>query len=207
MEDMSKMKMVRSFGLGLACVFASAVLLASCASTGGGDLGSDSVAGMLEEEEGDSAAAGGDGSGKAYLIGAIGGDQNWNPGENAGAAVTEISGDGQYTVTWNLTGGKQDTGGSWFLAVCIAPGDGSPNFSTTTYPNLGITVDEVLINGAVPEGYGTSGTAINLAYTEGGPEVSRIYLHDDWAGTGINDVKNGEIESVSVTFTISGVSQ
>ena len=47
----------------------------------------------------------GDAIGKAYFIGGLGADQNWTAGENEGAAITPITGDGTYTVSWDVTGG------------------------------------------------------------------------------------------------------
>lgn len=70
----------------------------------------------------------GDAIGKAYFIGGLGADQNWTAGENEGAAITPITGDGTYTVSWDVTGGG-GTNTVQFLAVVIAPDGGKPKTS------------------------------------------------------------------------------
>lgn len=148
----------------------------------------------------------------AYFIGGFGNETpNWGDGENSGCKVTSIDGDAQYEVVWNLTceGAAAETGSNWFLAVCITPNTsaGVENFTTDTYPDLKVTLDEVYVNGQKLN-YSVSDKAINTAYYEKKPGVTRIYLHDNWSGTNLTDMPDMTIEnSIKAVFTISGTGQ
>ena len=148
----------------------------------------------------------------AYFIGGFGNETaNWGNGENSGCTVASIDGDAQYEVVWNLTceGAAAETGSNWFLAVCITPNTsaGVENFTTDTYPDLKVTLDEVYVNGQKLD-YSVSDKAIDTAYYEKTPGVTRIYLHDNWAGTNVTDMPDMTIEnSVKAVFTISGTGQ
>ncbi len=153
---------------------------------------------------------------EAYFIGTIGTNQSW--GESDGASVTAIDGDAQYAVTWKLDEAAE-TGNSWFLAVVITTEvngtimtnevDGSNvNFTTDSYPDLAVTLDAIYIDGTEVTGFTVSSGAINTAYYESDPGVTRIYLRDDWAGTGTAILEDCTIESeVTAVFTISGTGQ
>lgn len=141
--------------------------------------------------------------GEAYFIGMIGGAENWKAGDDAGAAVTPIYGDGQYSISWDVTGGGTDT--VQFLCGLISPVGESENFTTDTFEDLAVTIDEVWIDG-VKLDYTPSANAVNTRYYEGeGPGVSRMYLHDDWS-TKIKDLpsKTTITQEVKLVFTISG---
>lgn len=99
-----------------------------------------------------------------------------------------------------------ETGDSWLLFVNIVP-TGAESMSTDTFPSLSVTIDEVLVDGATPEGYTTSANAVDTAYHEGGSAAgtTRLYLHDDWSGSGVTDLQSGTVSTISVTFTISGM--
>lgn len=148
----------------------------------------------------------------AYFIGGFGNETpNWGDGENSGCTVASIDGDAQYEVVWNLTceGAATKTDSSWFLAVCITPNTsaGVENFTTDTYPDLKVTLDEVYVNGQKLN-YSVSDNAINTAYYEKKPGVTRIYLHDNWSGTNLTDMPDMTIEnSIKAVFTISGTGQ
>ncbi|HCD40311.1 MAG TPA: hypothetical protein DEQ76_04810, partial [Ruminococcus sp.] len=146
----------------------------------------------------------GDPIGKAYFIGMIGAANNWAEGDDEGAAVTPITGDGTYSVDWDVTGGGTDT--VQFLAVLITPDGETENFTTDTFKNLKVSLDEVWVDGVKIEDYTVSEKAINTHYYEGeGPGVTRLYLHDDWS-TKIKDLasKTTIAKDIRVVFTISG---
>ena len=114
-------------------------------------------------------------------------------------------------MVWNLTckGAVAKTGSSWLLAVCIAPNTsaGVKNFTTDTYPDLKVTLDEVYVDGQKLN-YSVSDKAINTAYYEKGSGVTRIYLHDNWSGTNLTDMPDMTIaNSIKAVFTISGTGQ
>lgn len=152
---------------------------------------------------------------QAYFIGGFGAEkQNWSPGENSGVTTASITGDGQYTVEWNLTceGAATETGDSWFLAVCISPTVTDPttgklvNFTTDTYPDLKVTLDEISVNGTPVAEYSAGAKAINTAYYEKDPGVTRITFHDSWTGADIKDLPDMTIENnIKAVFTVSGI--
>lgn len=149
-------------------------------------------------------ASAADAVGNARFIGQIGAEQSWDAGDLAGNPGVDITGNGTYTVTWDVTGGTDTL---QFLAVVISPVGETENFTTDTFENLAVSVNSVSIDGAPVEGYTASASAINTAYYENGPGVTRIYLHDDWAGTGTADLPSATniTSSVAVTFTVSGL--
>ena len=149
-------------------------------------------------------ASAADAVGNARFIGQIGAEQSWDAGDLAGNPGVDITGNGTYTVTWDVTGGTDTL---QFLAVVISPVGEAENFTTDTFENLAVSVNSVSIDGAPVEGYAASASAINTAYYENGAGVTRIYLHDDWAGTGTADLPSATniTSSVAVTFTVSGL--
>ena len=140
--------------------------------------------------------------GQAYFIGSFGTEGNWDAGDSDGVSVTSITGDGQYTVEWELSSATE-TGSSWFLCVVIEPTGDVENMTTDTFPNLEVTLDEVTVDG---ESYDVSGTYINTAYYESSTGVTRIYLHDDWTGVECDVLDDMTItDNITATFTISGL--
>lgn len=101
------------------------------------------------------------------------------------------------TGVWNVTDGGTDT--LEFLAVQI------PGLSSDKYENLAVKVDGVYIDGKAVENYETSAAAIDLNYVEG-TVATRIYLIDQWAGTGVEDLAadTAITQSLKVVFTVSG---
>lgn len=139
--------------------------------------------------------------GSAAIVGAIGATQVWNTEKNPlteGSKAANVNGDAQYEVVWKVNDGGTDT--VEFLAVQI------PGLSTDKYADLAVKVDGVYVDGKEVSGYKTSADAINLAYTEGGPAGTRIYLIDKWIGTGIADIAadTAITSSLKVVFTVSG---
>ena len=154
-----------------------------------------------------SSASAADEIAKAYFIGSVGAASNWKEGENSGAAVTSIDGDAQYQVTWDFSEATNTgSGGDWFLAAVITPDDTSSNFTTDTYPNLTVTLDEVYVDGNLITGYDAS-NAVNTSYYEnGGSGVTRIYINSSWADGKTLLFDDKDIESqIKVVFTVSGL--
>lgn len=152
-----------------------------------------------------SASAAGDVKGNAFFIGNLGGETVWHLEEvNADSKTAAVDGDAQYEVEWVPQNGGTDT--VQFLAVCIAPADGVDNFGTSTFPDLEVTLDEVWIDGQKLD-YTASADAVTTSYFEGSAGVTRIYLHDEWAGTNVADLPGDTAitESVKVRFTVSGL--
>ena len=134
------------------------------------------------------------------VMGAIGAEQVWAPEEaTAGSTVANIDGDAKYMVEW-VCGEGGGSEGIEFLIVQI------PGLTSDMFPELAITVDEVYVDGAPVAGYKTSADAINLAYYQDGVGSSRIYLIDQWAGTGVADLAADTTiaQSIKVVFTVSG---
>ena len=136
--------------------------------------------------------------GTATIIGNIGATGVWGADEiTEGSKTANIDGDAQYEVVWNVTDGGTDT--LEFLAVQI------PGLSSDKYENLAVKVDGVYIDGKAVENYETSAAAIDLNYVEG-TVATRIYLIDQWAGTGVEDLAadTAITQSLKVVFTVSG---
>lgn len=131
-------------------------------------------------------------------IGNIGATGVWGADEiTEGSKTANIDGDAQYEVVWNVTDGGTDT--LEFLAVQI------PGLSSDKYENLAVKVDGVYIDGKAVGNYETSAAAIDLNYVEG-TAATRIYLIDQWAGTGVEDLAadTAITQSLKVVFTVSG---
>ncbi len=145
--------------------------------------------------------------GYASFIGMIGANSCWGVDEvNALSTYAEIDGNAQYEVKWDVSeAGGTDT--LQFLAIQINPADGIDNFASWTFPDLNVTIDEVWIDNVLVEDYTVDANAINLAYSEGGPGLTRMYLHDDWAGTGVADLPSATTitNNIRVKFTVSGL--
>ncbi len=145
--------------------------------------------------------------GNAYFIGAVGGDQSWSADDfSAYNAPVAINGNGTYELQWDLQAGGTDT--VQFLAAVIEPTD-VDNFTTDTFENLTVTLDEVWIDGVQLTDYTVSDAAVNTAYYEGATGVTRIYLHDEWAGTGVADLPSATTiaQSVKIVFTVDGLTE
>lgn len=157
----------------------------------------DKVTTMAEETEPDPDVPVGT-IGTATIIGNIGATGVWGADEiTEGSKTANIDGDAQYEVVWNVTDGGTDT--LEFLAVYI------PGLSSDKYENLAVKVDGVYIDGKAVENYETSAAAIDLNYVEG-TVATRIYLIDQWAGTGVEDLAadTAITQSLKVVFTVSG---
>lgn len=125
---------------------------------------------------------------------------------NEMSTAAEITGDGQYEVEWFLSG--EGTDALQFIAVCISPSDVINNFTSDEFSELSITIDEIWIDGVRIEDYSTSEGAVNTNYYETGKGITRIYLRDEWAGTGTEDLSADTTitESIKAVFTVSGIS-
>lgn len=141
----------------------------------------------------------------AYLIGQIGGETCWEANEvNASSKAATIDGNGKYEVEWVVTGGTDTV---QFLAVVMTPPAGADGFTTDQFPNLGVSVDSVYIDGTKVANYTTGANSINTAHYEKGAGVTRIYLRDDWTANKVADLPSATniTQSVKVVFNVSGL--
>ena len=150
------------------------------------------------------ATAADDAIGTATLIGTVGSNQNWEADTNA----VSIGGDGEYTVSWDMTTASDSIS---FLAVQINPAGDTENFTTDTFKDLKVSLGSVSINGEEVTDAIKDDKIINTAFYENGKAgVTRIYLNGSWAGSAgaldnfdASKVENG-ISTISVTFTVEG---
>ena len=86
--------------------------------------------------------------GYAYFIGSFGTESCWDliKEYNEGVSVVEVTGDGTYTVEWDVASAT-NTGSEWFLCIVIEPADGIENFTTHTFDTLEVTLDAVTVDG------------------------------------------------------------
>lgn len=140
----------------------------------------------------------------AYLAGSFGTESNWNPGENAGVSVATVDGDAQYECVWKVAE-TTNTGDNWFITVVIKPVEGVDNFTTATFPDLNVTLDEVWVDGVEITDFDAS-KAIDTNYYENSVGVTRVYIRGDWASNPTKIIEDRDIESeVKVRFTVSGL--
>ena len=150
------------------------------------------------------ATAADDAIGTATLIGTVGSNQNWEADTNA----VSIGGDGEYTVSWDMTTASDSIS---FLAVQINPAGDTENFTTDTFKDLKVSLGSFSINGEEVTDAIKDDKIINTAFYENGKAgVTRIYLNGSWAGSAgaldnfdASKVENG-ISTISVTFTVEG---
>ncbi len=145
--------------------------------------------------------------GNACFIGMIGANSCWGLDDvNELSTAAEINGDAQYEVVWDVSElGGTDT--LQFLAVSKSPADGVDNFGSATFPDLAVTIDEVWIDDVMVDDYTPSADAVTTSYYEGSAGTTRLYLHDDWAGTGVADLPSDTVitDNIRVKFTVSGL--
>ena len=150
------------------------------------------------------ATAADDAIGTATLIGTVGSNQNWEADTNA----VSIGGDGEYTVSWDMTTASDSIS---FLAVQINPAGDTENFTTDTFKNLKVSLGSVSINGEEVTDAIKDDKIVNTRFYEGSkPGTTRIYLNGSWVGAAgaldnfdASKVENG-ISTISVTFTVEG---
>ena len=150
-------------------------------------------------------AADADAIGTATLVGVVGANTNWEADVNA----TSITGDGEYTVSWNLDSASDSIS---FLTVQISKAGDTENFTTDTFKDLKVSLSSVSINGEEVADAVKDDKIVDTAFYEGGNAgTTRIYLNGSWADNhaGALDnfdttkVENG-ISKISVTFTVEG---
>ena len=142
----------------------------------------------------------------AWLVGTIGGSQVW---EKADAQVTTITGNGSYTVDWKLDQGS-DSVSCLILKTDInlydyAPENTAPE-KLLEESSAKIVIDSVSVDGA-PISYKMSDAAFTV--DDDGSTI-RVNLMNEWGQkVNIYDVPaNTNIaESISVSFTVSGLDQ
>ena len=149
------------------------------------------------------ATAADDAIGTATLIGTVGSNQNWEADTNA----VSIGGDGEYTVSWDMTTASDSIS---FLAVQINPAGDTENFTTDTFKDLKVSLGSVSINGEEVTDAIKDDKIVNTRFYEGSNGATRIYLNGSWVGAAgaldnfdASKVENG-ISTISVTFTVEG---
>lgn len=142
----------------------------------------------------------------AYLAGVYGEAQEnaiWSFDSEGNYPVTPecttavIDGDGTYEVEWVM---QPISYGPRTEFMCIFIDD----LSNMNYPYLQITVDQVIVDGTAID-YTQSDRACDYQYNYG--EMTRVYLKDNWAGSGIADIDEYIVieDSIKVVFTVSGM--
>lgn len=142
-----------------------------------------------------------------YGIGALNGQmgtyQKW---DQTGSA--QITGNGQYEATWDITG--DGTGTIEFLILEIQGSDASnedlKNFTSDQYVDMNVTIDELTIDGSVVE-YTANDAATKLAHYENGTGRVRVYFTDTWNVNGGNNlgVQSAVTSQIKVKFTVTGL--
>lgn len=142
----------------------------------------------------------------AWLVGTIGGNQIW---EKADAEVASITGNGSYTVNWKLDQGS-DSVSCLILKTDINLYDYAPEDVTAEKlldeSSAKIVIDSVSVDGA-PISYKMSDGAFTV--DDDGSTI-RVNLMNEWGQkVNIYDVpaKTNIAESISVSFTVSGLDQ
>lgn len=145
--------------------------------------------------------------GQATIMGQFGTESCWDfAGTNS--SVATIDGDAQYELTWTLSQATSTGSNGFFVTVVIEPVN-ADNFTTATFPDLAVTLDEVWVDGTQLTGYDAS-NAVNTDYYETATGVTRVYLRSDWADQGLTKILTDDmaIESeIKVLFTVEGTGQ
>lgn len=141
--------------------------------------------------------------GVAVLNGQMGTYSQW---DQTGSA--QITGDGQYEVTWDITG--DGTGTIEFLLLEIQGADPTnedlKNFTADQYPDVSITIDEITIDGSVFNYTANDGSTV-LNHYEGDSGRVRVYLCNTWGVNSVPDlgVQSAVTQQIKVKFTLSGL--
>lgn len=147
-------------------------------------------------------------SGTAMLIGSMGDYSQWGASSDAsypplsGSQIANITGDGTYTVSFSVSSGTTDVSKIEFLCLQIS------DMSSMNYPNLGITINSVSIDGQALTTYKTSADNINLAYNVAGDTNSRVFftVTNGWGVTETEDIPSSTTvtDNITVEFTVTG---
>lgn len=142
--------------------------------------------------------------GIAALNGQMGGYSQW---DQTGAA--QITGNGTYEATWDITG--DGTGTIEFLILEIKGSDETnedlKNFTKDQYVDMAITIDEITIDGTVYT-YTANDAAYKLSHYENGTGRVRVYLTETWGNVNSGEdlgVQSAVTQQVKVKFTLSGL--
>ncbi len=142
--------------------------------------------------------------GIASLNGMMGTYQQW---DQTGSA--QITGDGTYEATWDITG--DGTGTIEFLILEIKGSDETnedlKNFTSDQYVDMNVTIDEIAIDGTVVE-YTANDAATKLAHYENGTGRVRVYLTETWGNVNGGEdlgVQSAVTQQIKVKFTVTGM--
>lgn len=150
--------------------------------------------------------------GKAIVAGQMGVYTQWDLSTAVanGSTIAEIDGNAQYEATWNITGGGADSIDMLMLEISGADTNNADikDFTSTKYPNLSITIDEVWIDGIRIMSYATSADAADYNYYEDNFGKARVYLSSNQATPKLcQDIQTNTsvTQQVRVLFTVSGL--
>lgn len=146
---------------------------------------------------------------EATLCGQAGTYNYWGADKNSGTVTSksaEIDGNAQYEVTWDITG--DGTGSIEFLILQIkgiGTTEDNTNFTSDQYPDLSVTIDDIIIDGQSVD-YSDNAGAYQLNWYEGTGHV-RVFLQDTWNvnGAGNFGLDTAITQSVKVKFTVGGL--
>lgn len=146
-------------------------------------------------------------SSTAMLIGSVGDYAQWSSDASAnypplsGSQLATVTGDGEYTVSFSIAGGSGPASKIDYLCLQL---DG---MTTDNYPELGITINSVSIDGSDVE-YKTSDSSVNLTYYTGDKGYSRVYftVTSGWGQPEVTDIASETqvTDNITVKFTVSG---
>ncbi len=149
----------------------------------------------------------GDPVGNAWLAGQAGSYSFWNMAD-AGQVPTTITGNGQYTVAFDITSG--DGTGSiecLILSTDISAYDYAPAGTTDPLKDCGINIaiDSIKMDGTEVAYSGPTDGAFRL--NDDGTTL-RVNIYNTWTNPAISDIANQDItlaDKLEVTFTVSGL--
>ncbi|MGN1481785.1 hypothetical protein [Porcipelethomonas sp.] len=150
--------------------------------------------------------------GKAIVAGQMGVYTQWDTSAaNAnGSTIAEIDGNAQYEATWNITGSGASSIDMLMLEISGADTNNADikDFTSTKYPNLSISIDEVWIDGIKIMSYTTSADATDYNYYQDNLGKARVYLSSNQATPKLcQDIQTNTAvtQQVRVVFTVSGL--
>ncbi len=149
----------------------------------------------------------GDPVGNAWLAGQAGSYSFWNMAD-AGQVPTTITGNGQYTVAFDIASG--DGTGSiecLILSTDISAYDYAPAGTTDPLKDCGINIaiDSIKMDGTEVAYSGPTDGAFRL--NDDGTTL-RVNIYNTWTSPAISDIANQDItlaDKLEVTFTVSGL--
>lgn len=122
---------------------------------------------------------------------------------NVKSRPAEITGDGSYTVSWDVEPPTNGTITDLYIDIVA---EEEPAFTKTNYSNMNINITSIRINGSSVSNYTMSADAIQEVF-ENGKGITRIYLNHSDSTFTVNDLPaNSAINSnIEITFMLTGI--